>query len=171
MIAVGKKPVKRICKISKPRIGGLTMMEGMNTTMKIVFTKGLPEDSEARRIREEVFIREQGFRQEFDETDSEALHAVLFADGRAVATARAYPKGNGCWAVGRVAVSRDCRGMGWGRVIMQSMEQKLREIGVKNVELSAQVQARGFYESLGYAAYGSEYLDEHCPHVAMKKEL
>ncbi|MDY4474645.1 GNAT family N-acetyltransferase [Mitsuokella sp.] len=37
--------------------------------------------------------------------------------------------------------------------------------------LSAQIQARPFYEKLGYRASGEEYLDEYCPHIRMEKEL
>lgn len=36
--------------------------------------------------------------------------------------------------------------------------------------LSAQVQAQGFYEKLGYVASGEPYLDEHCPHIHMEKQ-
>ena len=54
---------------------------------------------------------------------------------------------------------------------MEAMEQKARQLGAKDIQLSAQVQARGFYEKLGYRAYGQEYLDEHCPHIAMEKTL
>lgn len=48
----------------------------------------------------------------------------------------------------------------------------LEEIGFKQTDtiyLSAQLQAKGFYEKLGYLAYGDEYMDEHCPHIMMKK--
>ena len=43
--------------------------------------------------------------------------------------------------------------------------------GFKTCSLSAQVQAKPFYESLGYRAEGEEYLDEGCPHVMMRKVL
>ena len=52
---------------------------------------------------------------------------------------------------------------------MEGLEKEARKRGAEELMLSAQVQARGFYEKLGYSAYGGEYLDEHCPHIAMKK--
>ena len=46
--------------------------------------QSLTED--AKRIREEVFVEEQGFQQEFDETDSDAHHLVWYEAGEAAAT-------------------------------------------------------------------------------------
>lgn len=34
---------------------------------------------EAKRIREQVFIKEQGFENEFDQTDEQAVHIVVFS--------------------------------------------------------------------------------------------
>ena len=46
---------------------------------EIRFSRALP--AEAESIRREVFIKEQGFNDEFDETDKSCIHAVLFIDG------------------------------------------------------------------------------------------
>lgn len=141
--------------------------------MDIWITKGLKGNSGAEKIRKEVFEQEQGFHNEFDEIDEIAYHVVFYEDGIPVATGRTFPKGKGndIWLIGRIAVRKPYRGLGLGRRVMQEIETKLRSIGAKQAELSAQVQARGFYESLGYQAVGEEYLDQHCPHIAMKKVL
>ena len=47
---------------------------------------------EAKAIREEVFVREQGFDEEFDEEDGKAIHALLFHDGEALAVGRSLCK-------------------------------------------------------------------------------
>ncbi|MFR8530009.1 MAG: hypothetical protein ACLVDB_02110 [Anaeromassilibacillus sp.] len=47
-------------------------------------TKGLEDNPEARRIRQAVFVDEQGFHNEFDEIDPEAWHVVLWEDGAAL---------------------------------------------------------------------------------------
>ena len=54
---------------------------------------------------------------------------------------------------------------------MIAAENTIRKAGFKTCGLSAQVQARPFYESLGYKAEGDEYLDEDCPHIFMRKVL
>ena len=54
---------------------------------------------------------------------------------------------------------------------MQKIEEKIKENGGELIELSAQLQAKGFYESLGYKALGNIYYDQHAEHIHMKKKL
>ncbi len=131
-----------------------------------------PQDlNDAFFIREMVFIKEQGFRNEFDETDNTCDHLVLYEDGKAAGCARIFPDGGNCWHVGRVAVLPEFRGKGLGARLMEEAETRARELGAEKICLSAQVQAGGFYRRLGYRADSEPYLDEHCPHVRMEKTL
>ena len=50
-------------------------------------------------------------------------------------------------------------------------EEKARSLGAREIHLCAQVRAKGFYESLGYAAYGETVYDESVPHTMMQKRL
>ena len=70
-----------------------------------------------------------------------------------------------------MAVRKLYRGQNLGSKIMYAAENGIRRDGFKTCSLSAQVQAKPFYESLGYVAEGDEYLDEGCPHVMMRKQL
>ena len=45
---------------------------------------------DAVMIRETVFMKEQGFHDEFDETDRSAAHLVLYIDGLPAATCRFF---------------------------------------------------------------------------------
>ena len=54
---------------------------------------------------------------------------------------------------------------------LTALENKARELGCLETELSAQQQAQKFYEKLGYKPDGDMYYDEWCPHVTMKKIL
>jgi len=134
------------------------------------FTRG-GNFKDAALIRELVFVKEQGFANEFDEIDSLSWHLTVYDNGKPVAAARMYQKQADCYYLGRIAVLKEYRGKGLGRLVVNEMLKKLKEMGIKNAELSAQVQAQGFYEKLGFAAFGETYLDEHCPHIHMKKEL
>jgi len=116
-------------------------------------------------------MREQGFSYEFDSTDETALHLTLWDGGEAVGCCRLFPDGPDAWHIGRVAVKKARRGEHLGAAIMKEAEAVLTQRGAKKLVLSAQVQASGFYRSLGYAQVGGEYLDEHCPHVDMEKLL
>lgn len=127
---------------------------------------------EAAQIREEVFVKEQGFRDEFDDIDKIATHIVIFDGDTAAATCRVFAQGDtGHWLVGRVAVRKTYRGTGLGRVLMQAAEKTAKRGGATVLDVSAQVRARGFYEAVGFTSSGEEYLDEYCPHIHMEKEL
>ena len=130
----------------------------------------LPE--EAKNIRITVFVDEQGFENELDEIDNTAIHALLYKDGQAVATARMYEKDNGkAFYLGRIAVLKEFRGLNLGFEIVNALIEKARSLGAEKCEISAQCQAMGFYQKLGFKEEGETYLDEHCPHIHMEKIL
>ena len=127
---------------------------------------------EIKQIRIDVFMKEQGFADEFDEIDDIAKFVLLSIDGKAAGTCRYFPSADeGDAHIGRMAVRKLYRGQHLGTKIMMAAETGIRRDGFKTCSLSAQVQAKPFYESLGYKAEGEEYLDEDCPHILMRKVL
>lgn len=144
--------------------------------MEFHVTKGLADAPEAWAIRNEVFVQEQGFslELEFDEYDDDAIHVTGFIDGDAVCTARIFTEEGapqGVLHVGRVCVRKDGRGKGTGALLINKVADVAKENGAIALELGAQVTAKPFYEKLGYAVSGAEFLDEGVPHVLMRKEL
>ena len=139
--------------------------------MQIKTYHRLPQD--AKDIRTQVFIEEQGFLCDFDEIDEKALHVVLYLDGVAAATGRAFPEEHDptVWHLGRIAVRKNYRGQGLGLAVVRALESAAEKEGGRTIELSAQTQAQRFYEKAGYTARGGVYLDEHCPHIKMIKCL
>lgn len=135
------------------------------------FAKGLQQES--TQIRQEVFVDEQGFQEEFDDIDSVALHVIVRENGTAIGTGRTYLKEGTAdtYYAGRIAVVKSHRKQGIGSVIMEALEATAKEQGGKVMELSAQLQASGFYSSIGYEAFGDVYYDQHRKHIAMKKTL
>lgn len=136
--------------------------------MEYIFTTGL--NDAARYIREEVFIKEQHFQNEFDDLDEISYHLVITKKNHPVATGRFYKK-NDDYIIGRVAVLKSYRKNHYGQDVMDLLEKKIKELGGTHVVLSAQVQASGFYEKRGYQKTGEQYLDEYCPHIKMIKNL
>ena len=59
--------------------------------MNIIVYEALPP--EAAQIRETVFIKEQGFQNEFDGIDNHAKHLVLYHNEAPIATCRFFTKG------------------------------------------------------------------------------
>ena len=134
--------------------------------MKFQFSQELPMD--AKKIREKVFVLEQGFENEFDDIDNIAYHLVVFYQEQPVGTARMFDE-NGQMMLGRIAVLKEYRHLHIGSQILQLLENKARELGYHEVVLSAQVRVKSFYEKNGYVCLGEQYLDEYCPHIHMKK--
>lgn len=127
---------------------------------------------EAAAIREAVFMREQGFAEEFDDIDSRAVHLVLFADGVPAATCRYYwNKDQGCHAIGRIAVQKPFRGRGLGAAVLRAAEAHIARAGGCQAVLAAQVRAGGFYQKQGYLPCGAPFDEEGCPHIWMRKAL
>lgn len=125
---------------------------------------------EAREIREEVFMKEQGFKNEFDEIDETAIHFVGFVENKPAATCRIFfSKENNSYMLGRLAVKKNFRGQHLGEKIVLFAECHLKEINAPCCTLFAQLQASKFYEKLGYQSFGEMLEEEGCPHIMMKK--
>lgn len=129
----------------------------------------LPE--EARLLRTLIFIEEQGFVREFDDLDAAAVHIVAFDGDKPIGTCRYYPRPDGSYAIGRIAVAREYRGKGVGSALVLEAERRVALLGAKTTVVSAQLRAAGFYRSLGYTEQGSPYPEEHVPHILMVKGL
>lgn len=138
--------------------------------MKIKVYNKLPD--EAVKIREEVFVKEQGFENEFDEVDDYAGHIVLFLHDAPTATCRFF-KGQSPeeYIVGRIAVLKPYRGRKLGSLLLEKAEEEIKKAGGERAELHAQVQAVPFYEKQGYSVYGEIGYEEYCPHIWMVKKL
>ncbi len=140
--------------------------------LKVVISKELNVRDDAYKVRVSVFVDEQGFRDEFDEIDGYAYHIAAYDGNKVVGSGRLFSEhNNNEYHIGRIAVLSEYRGKNVGKAIMTEIERFAAEIGAECIVLSAQRRARGFYEKLGYIAYGEEYLDENYPHIDMKKNL
>jgi predicted GNAT family N-acyltransferase len=74
--------------------------------------------------------------------------------------------------IGRVCVLPEARGTGLGaELIRESLEELGRQPGVTMAYLGAQSRATGFYEKLGFAVEGEEFLDAGIPHRHMRRAL
>lgn len=131
----------------------------------------LPDD--ARFIRKSVFMNEQGFAEEFDDKDAISKHVVLYnSQNKPIATCRYFSIDEGkVYFVGRIAVLKEFRKNNYGAAVLREAEQQIYVAGGVEIRLAAQLRVKGFYEKLGYAIIGKEFLDENCPHIWMCKKL
>jgi len=125
-------------------------------------------------IRMKVFVEEQKVPKEeeidaFDHLGGECYHFLVTTDDdKAIGTGRVRLV-DGVGKLQRVAVLEEYRSHGIGRIIIQALEDKARELGAPKVKLDGQLQAQGFYEKLGYKVKSDIFLDAGIEHVLMVK--
>ncbi|GAA3858889.1 GNAT family N-acetyltransferase [Streptomyces lannensis] len=154
------------------------------TAAYVVRTAEDPADREACfTVRKEVFVREQGVPEdiEYDVHDADAVHVLAVRDdgmplgtGRLLFGEAAAAKNGGdpsVGSLGRLAVTREARGLGVGAALVRAIEDAARAHDLTAVDLHAQTHALGFYERLGYEAYGPEFPDAGIPHRSMRRPL
>ena len=125
-------------------------------------------------LRTRVFVNEQGVPPEIEQDDRDAIavHALSRdAAGRVVATGRLLLGDDGRASIGRMATDPTARGSGHGAAVLAELESQAAARGVHEIELHAQVSARGFYERAGYTAVGDLYEEAGIEHVTMRRRL
>ena len=139
-----------------------------------IVTDPTPEEMQrAFDLRCRVFVDEQAvpLEEELDGLDDEATHVIIFDEAdRAVGTGRMIIRDQVA-KMQRITVDASCRDRGVGRQVMLGLEGIARERGARIARLDAQTRVIGFYESLGYFAYGDLHLDANILHRWMDKAL
>ncbi|MFJ6823954.1 GNAT family N-acetyltransferase [Streptomyces niveus] len=137
-------------------------------------------------VRTQVFVTEQLVPRDLefdshDALDAAAAHVLAVCeDGLPLGTSRllygpeAADRTDGdptVGSLGRLAVVKEARGLGVGAALVRAVEDLARERGLLVVDLHAQTRALGFYERLGYVAYGAEYDSVGIAHRGMRRVL
>ena len=123
-------------------------------------------------IRRAGFVAEQNVPAdlEMDGKDSAARHFGVLVDGEIIGTCRVRLVGSAA-KIERVAILKDYRGKGIGRILMRYILNEMRrDPTIELFRLSSQAYAVPFYEKLGFKTRGSEYLEAGIPHYDMVLE-
>jgi len=124
----------------------------------------------AAPLRFAIFVGEQNVPAgiELDDMDGNSLHAVAFDEaGKAIGTGRLLPEGK----IGRMAVVKEWRRRGVGADLLEALVGEAQRRGLKEVKLSAQLQAAEFYRAHGFVAEGKVYEEAGILHQQMKRKL
>ena len=129
-------------------------------------------------LRIKVFVKEQNVPIELELDDKDhsdnTVHIGYFHDDRLIGVARLIDMDKDIIHIGRVVIDKDYRGKGIGRKLIVGCETTAKNILKREIiiELSAQIQAEKFYESLGYNRVNDTiYLDAGIEHVDMRKVI
>ena len=129
-------------------------------------------------LRIEVFVKEQKvpIELELDEKDysENTVHIGYFNNDKLIGVARLIDMDKDVIHIGRVVIDKEYRGKGIGRELIIGCETTAKNILKREIiiELSAQIQAEKFYESLGYNRVNDKiYLDAGIEHVDMRKVI
>ncbi len=122
-----------------------------------------------RSVRHKVFIEGQNVPEEIeiDGKDGGSYHVLLTKNGQPIATGRMQKDGH----IGRIAVLEEFRGMNFGSMIMNKLEETAMKKGIKSLYLNSQIHAVPFYLKLGYEPVGDNFFEAGIEHVKMIKEL
>lgn len=127
------------------------------------------------QARFDVFVIEQHCEYpDMDDMDKCAYHIYeLDENDKLVAYCRVIPAGmNGHDVVSIGRVLTTVRGKGYGRDVMETaMKVAKTEFDASEVELNGQVQAKGFYESLGFVQTSDEFIEADIVHVRMWRKI
>lgn len=128
----------------------------------------------AKEVRYRALYAEMGLsRTLVEDTDAGTYcHLVAIADAEVVGYGRIRMTENPP-KIFQVCVAEAHRNRGIGAALVKALEKIARSDGRTDIILDARSHVINFYELLGYAAHGSEFLSErtHTPHRKMRRSL
>lgn len=123
-----------------------------------------------RRVRDVVFIEEQGVPRDLEQDALDPLcHHVIARDphGAPIGTARLTPDHR----IGRMGVLSAWRGRGVGEALLLALLAEARQRQWPTVSLHAQVDAERFYARHGFLPEGERFVEAGIEHQGMRRVL
>ncbi len=114
---------------------------------------------EVYSIRRKVFVEEQNIPEEdeFDSTDNEAIHVLIYEQNSvsdtinriAVATGRIIFDGETC-EISHIAVIKEYRNMKYGDLAVRMLINKAFTAGINKVQVNSPLELLDFFKSIGF---------------------
>lgn len=133
------------------------------------------EDLEkALKIRREVFVEEHNVPEnieldEFDTLESQCTHYLVSLDKKPIGTIRCNLVSGATVKVQRFCFLPEHRKSGFGRKLLEFIENDLSEKGYSYFFLEAKFSVYPFYEKCGYKKVSDIFYEVGVPHVKMEK--
>lgn len=130
---------------------------------------------DALYVRSKVFIEEQQIAvdDEFDQDESQFVSYVLYQNQAPIATIRyKIDEKSRVATIGRIAVLKPNRGLGYGALMIQYIERILTfKYRPLTIEIGGQHQLKNYYDRLGYRVTGEPYMDANIVHYHLIKKI
>ncbi|MGL5175274.1 MAG: GNAT family N-acetyltransferase [Cetobacterium sp.] len=143
----------------------------MKTVIKKFDELSSSELYEILKVRAEVFVVEQNCPyNDVDGKDYKSTHIMIKKNDAIAAYIRTIPAGISyeTSSFGRVLVSKEFRGEGLAKLIVEAAIKQLFEIEkVDAITIGAQHYLEKFYSSFGFKTISEVYLEDDIPHVDM----
>lgn len=137
--------------------------------VEIVTSTFAAQHEAIKSVRHEVFIVEQGIdpKLEWDSNDHNAVFALAFDNARCVGTARLLSSGK----IGRMAVLPKWRHQGVGSMLLETLIEHAKYMGLERVTLASQVPVCQFYIKHGFIPLGESHSEAGIQHQNMYRNL
>ena len=134
---------------------------------------GTSEYQQMVHLRNEILRKPLGlfFTEEELEKEKDDILMGAFEDDRLLGCCLLSPMDRVTVRLRQMAVPNNMQGKGVGRALMIFAENIARDLGYKKLCMHARKTATGFYEKLGYAVSGDEFMEVTIPHYIMEKAL
>ena len=134
---------------------------------------GSPAHQQELLLRDEVLRKPLGLDLKDDDLSQESSqwHFGLFHDDILIASVIASPKSEKLVQLRQMAVSGEHQGQGYGRKIIENLENALQQKGIQKIVLHARMQVLNFYSKLGYSPVGKPFTEVGIPHQRMQKTI
>ncbi|SKB93793.1 GNAT family N-acetyltransferase [Dyadobacter psychrophilus] len=127
------------------------------------------------QLRNDVFVVEQKCCfLDLDGKDQKSHHLSGYRDGKLMAFSRIVPPGVSYEfaSIGRIAVSGQGRGMGYGIELLNESIKKVEELyGKSIIRIGAQLYLKKFYGSFGFLQSSDIYLEDDIQHIEMTRQI
>lgn len=133
----------------------------MNTSYKVIRSSNDEELNSILALRYKVLRQpwDQPASTATDHLESESINAFIRDEkGNAIACGRLQENENKTGQIRFMAVDPQHQGKGLGKMIVDFLESKAKEMHLKKVELQARENAVRFYESCGYSIAEKSFL-------------
>jgi putative N-acetyltransferase (TIGR04045 family) len=143
----------------------------MDVSYRLVETE--EEREQAFRVRNEVFVKEQGLFEssDLDEFDSDAVHIIAECEKKVVGTVRVYQEGPGLWMGGRLAVLKQYRTGNVGSVLVKEAMRSVKSKGARCFLAFIQSKNVRYFKRLGWKPVGPMLPHHGVLHQKMEANL